>query len=86
MTRQEILDILIQNIKDILFEIEQNSITENMSMKDLGANSIDRMTIIVQSLSDLRLKIQMTELKGVSNIGELVDFLYKKTHETVQKF
>jgi polyketide biosynthesis acyl carrier protein len=46
--------------------------------KDLGANSIDRMDIVTQTMEDLAIKIPLVELAKVQNIQELVDLLYEQ--------
>jgi polyketide biosynthesis acyl carrier protein len=49
---------------------------------DLGANSIDRMDIIVQSMNDLKVKIPMIEFGRLKNIEGIVEVLFANLSNT----
>ncbi|WP_024834504.1 acyl carrier protein [Ruminiclostridium josui] len=78
MTKQEIFCIIKENILEILPDLPEESITIEESLKNLGANSIDRMDIIVDTIERLQLKIPLVEFGMLKNIGEIVDLLYEK--------
>jgi polyketide biosynthesis acyl carrier protein len=47
-------------------------------MKELGANSIDRADVVLQSMEALGVTFPLNELAGVDNIQGLVDFLHAR--------
>lgn len=81
MTKEKIFDVVKKNVLEILPDLSPELITIDGRLKDLGANSIDRMEIVTQTLEDLELVIPLVELGGVGNLRELVDLLDAKKHE-----
>jgi polyketide biosynthesis acyl carrier protein len=73
-----ILDIIKQNVQDIIPTILAEQITPANSLKELGANSIDRAEIIMLTLQALRLKVPLAVFSGAKNIGELVDLIQRE--------
>jgi len=80
MTKNEIFQIVKKNTLEILPKVSEEMITIEQRLKDLGANSIDRMDIVTQTMEDLAIKIPAVELAQVQNIQELVDLLYEKNN------
>ena len=78
MTKDEIFDVLRKDVLFVLPELEPSQITRDASLRDLGANSIDRADIITDTMRTLDLRIRLGELAGLKNIGELVDFLHQQ--------
>ncbi|MBY9086498.1 poly(3-hydroxyalkanoate) depolymerase, partial [Paenibacillus sp. HN-1] len=65
-------------IMEVLTYLEEEEVKIELSLKDLGANSIDRADIAVSSMEALGLKMSMVEFGQVKNIQELVNLLYGK--------
>jgi len=80
MTQAEVFEVVKKNIRDVLFELEGQEIPLTASLKELGANSIDRADIAVQCVEDLQLKIPMIEFAGVQDIAGLVRLLTNKVN------
>jgi polyketide biosynthesis acyl carrier protein len=78
VTKDEILAVIRRHLLDILGKLSPEDVRLDISMRDLGANSIDRVEVILQTMAELSLKIPLVEFGEVSNIGELVDLLYEK--------
>lgn len=78
MTKADVFEIVKENILDILPDVSEEEIQIEGSMKDLGANSIDRADIVVGSMEKLGLKIPLVEFGQLKNIQELVDLLYER--------
>lgn len=76
MTKEEIFAIVQSNIQEVLMDVAHEAIQPDRQLKDLGANSIDRMDIVTMSMEDTKVKIPLVEFAKVSNIGELVDTLH----------
>ena len=78
MGREDIFNIVKRNTLEVLPELSSEMITIEKRLKDLGANSVDRMEIVTMTLEELKLKIPLVELGKLSNIEELVDFLHDR--------
>lgn len=78
MNKEDIFKIIINQCCEILPELREHSFQRTDQMKDLGANSVDRVEIVTMVMQSLSLQIPRVELFGVRNIGELVDALYEK--------
>jgi len=73
MTREEILSAVKKQIKDTLEEVDVDAIDCNLSMRDLGANSLDVIEVVSGTMRDLRIKVPREELEDVNTINQLVD-------------
>jgi polyketide biosynthesis acyl carrier protein len=73
VTKDEIGKIFMECFLEVLPELASKSITTEDSMRDLGANSVDRAEIIMLTLARLKLKIPMVNFAKARNIGELID-------------
>lgn len=78
MTKDEILVQIKSAIREILPEISEMEISREKSLADLGANSIDRTEIIMESMMKLGIKASLVEVASIKNIGDLADFYYSK--------
>lgn len=76
MTKEEIFEVVKRNLLEILPDIDSTRIDPLESMRDLGANSIDRADVVIQSMEALHLKFPLHELGSVANIKGLIDFLH----------
>ena len=78
MTKDEVFTVVKNNILEILTDLDAGKVKADVSMSELGANSIDRMDVVIKSMEDLSLEIPLVEFAKVGNIGGLVDLLYSK--------
>lgn len=76
MTREQIFAIVKKNTLEVLPDVQPDDVRIEGQLKDLGANSIDRVEIVTMSMEDLDLQIPLVELGNVSNISGLVDILH----------
>ncbi|SYX85253.1 acyl carrier protein [Paenibacillus alvei] len=72
MTRESIFQIIVEHIREVLPELAGKQITQEDSLRELGANSVDRMEILVSVMQTLGVKIPMIKFGKASNIGDLV--------------
>ncbi|MCM3291526.1 acyl carrier protein [Paenibacillus sp. MER 180] len=72
MTRESIFQIIVEHIREVLPELAGEQITLEDSLRELGANSVDRMEILVSVMQSLGVKIPMVNFGKASNIGDLV--------------
>ena len=78
MTKEDIFGIIKRNLLEILPDLSEDQIDPAQSMKDLGANSVDRMDVVIQTKEELDLKFPLNELGGVENLQGLTDFFHTK--------
>ncbi len=78
MNKEEIFQIIVNHIREVLPELVEHQIQHSDSLRDLGANSVDRAEVVTLTLESLELNIPRTELFGANNIGELVGLLYEQ--------
>lgn len=78
MTKEEVFGIIRRNLLEILPDLNVEEIVPTQSMKDLGANSVDRMDVVIQTKEALDLKFPLNELGGIENLQGLTDFFHLK--------
>ncbi|MEU1852672.1 phosphopantetheine-binding protein [Streptomyces sp. NPDC019990] len=72
MTEEEIFAVLRAQIVDVLPETADIEITLDHSMRDLGANSIDRMDVVIAAQDELGIKVPNAELTRASDLRSLI--------------
>ncbi|MBV7337988.1 acyl carrier protein [Chloroflexi bacterium TSY] len=80
MTQDEVFTVVKKNIREVLYDLNTDEIPMEASLKDLGANSLDRADITVMCMEELELKIPMVEFGGLTNIQGLVELLTQKVN------
>ncbi len=75
MSKEYVFEAVKKVILEVLPHVEPEIITIDKQLKDVGANSIDRMEIVTMSMQALELKLSLMSFAGVSNIEGLVDVL-----------
>ncbi|BEM28229.1 polyketide biosynthesis acyl-carrier-protein AcpK [Serratia marcescens] len=78
-SKEEIFNVIVNNLLETLPHLDAGDITPEHSMKDLGANSIDRADILLSSMEAIDIIFPLHEAASLKNIGELVSFLHAKT-------
>jgi polyketide biosynthesis acyl carrier protein len=73
MTKQEVIDVIKQNIVDNLDDVNAKDIDPSKTMKDYGANSLDIIEVVSCSMRDLDIRIPRSELADIGNIDQLAD-------------
>jgi polyketide biosynthesis acyl carrier protein len=75
--KEKIFAVIKENTLRILPDARPEEIQIDGSLTDLGANSIDRVEIVLYSLQQLGLKIPAPELHGLKNLRAVVDLFYR---------
>lgn len=73
MTRAQIFDVVRSNIEKIVEEVDISEITEQVSMRDLGADSLQIVEVVSRSMKELKVRVPRTELSRASNLSDLLD-------------
>lgn len=79
MTQQQIVDLIVAHTCEVIPDLQGRHFTPADSLRELGANSIDRSEIIMMTLESLSVSIPLIELAGASNIGELASIIHAKS-------
>lgn len=81
ISKDEILTIVLRHVRNLLPDLDSVEIGPHDSLRDLGANSIDRADIIMDVMQTLSLSIPRVELLGPRNLGELVELIHGKLQQ-----
>ncbi len=73
MTKDEVMQVIKQNIVDNLDDVEMDDIDPSKSMKEYGANSLDMIEVVSTSMRELSIKIPRSELADIETIEQLAD-------------
>jgi polyketide biosynthesis acyl carrier protein len=74
MTKDEVFAVLKKFIMEQLEdEVEESDITIKKSMLDLGANSLDIVEIVSNTMKELKIKIPRDELAKINTMEGLVE-------------
>lgn len=74
-TPEEIFDVVRRHVVQVLSDIDPGQITIDGALRDLGANSIDRMDIVIGVQDELGITVPSKALADVTNLAALVAVL-----------
>ena len=77
MTREEMFGVVKGHIEKIVEGAAGRTITEDLSMRDLGADSLEIVEVVSRSMKDLRIRVPRTELSSAKNLKDLLDLFEK---------
>lgn len=77
MKREEILAVVRSNIVAILDDVPADAVREDVSMRDLGADSLQIVEVVSRSMKELKLKVPRTDLSRAANLSDLLDLFEK---------
>lgn len=77
MTKEAIYELLTGAIVEIIPEIEVDEIQPEISLKDIGANSVDRMDIIVRTMELTQVNIPLVKFGGMKTIKDIVNLIFE---------
>jgi acyl carrier protein len=73
--KQEIFGIVRNHLCTIVETVDPAQVTREVSMRDLGASSLDMVEVVSCSMRELRVRVPRAELSKLNDIGGLVDLL-----------
>ena len=76
MQRREIFKIIKSNVIKVLPDVHPDLITIDKKLKDLGANSVDRVEVVQYTMEDSNLIIPQVELGKANNLCDLTEIFY----------
>ena len=75
MAKKHVYEVVKNAIVQVLPHLKPEMISIEKTLKEVGANSIDRMEVVTISMEELDLKLPLMSFANVSNIEGLVDVL-----------
>ena len=78
-TRDEITDAVSGAVGQILPVVTPAEVRGDRHLKDLGADSLERVEIIMQVLDRLGLRIPLAEFASLPDIDAMVDLLERRS-------
>lgn len=76
-SRAEILDVLAENLRSVVDDSPDGDISEQWSMSDYGADSLEIIEVVSRTLKQLGTKVPRTDLTSAGSIGDLVTLIEK---------
>jgi len=73
MTRADIFQVVKSNITRIVEDVDAAAISEQVSMSELGADSLQVVEVVSRSMKELKLKVPRTELSKAQTLKDLLD-------------
>jgi polyketide biosynthesis acyl carrier protein len=77
MNIEQVFNMIVEHTKEVVYELQEHDFKMTESLKDLGANSIDRSEVIMMTLEGLSLNISLTPLAKAKNMGELASLIHE---------
>lgn len=82
MSEDEILAIISRHTCELLPKLRGHVLKASDSLRELGANSVDRSEIVMMTLESLSLTMPLVETVKAQNIGELAALFHAKLRVT----
>jgi acyl carrier protein len=76
MTRNQVKAVVIKHLVQAVDTLDEAQVDTSVSMKDLGANSLDIVEVVSASMRELKIKVPRSELAKLANVDQLVDLLF----------
>ena len=77
LDKEKIFEVVKANTLKVLPDLVADDVTIDKNLSDLGANSVDRVEVVIYSLEELSLKVPTSELHGIRSLRALVDLLHR---------
>lgn len=82
MNQSTVLEVIVRHAREVVPALANHSFHPDDSLRELGANSIDRSEIVMMTLETLSLSIPLIEVARAGSVGELASILYAKLPRT----
>jgi polyketide biosynthesis acyl carrier protein len=78
MSKEHVFQTIVGHVREVIPKLETHPFKPTDSLRELGANSVDRADIIMMTLESLELNIPLTALARAENIGELATIIHER--------
>jgi len=76
MNRDHVKAVVVKHLVQAIDTLDAGSVDTSVSMKTLGANSLDIVEVVSASMRELKIKVPRSELAKLANVDQLVDLLH----------
>jgi acyl carrier protein len=73
MEKDEIVELLTDELAEQLDGVERDELAPDLSMRDFGANSLDVIEVVTAVMRELDIKIPRSQLADIETINGLAD-------------
>ena len=77
MNREAVKSVVVKHLTQAVDTIDPAKIDTTMSMKDMGANSLDIVEVVSAAMRELKIKVPRSELAKLTNVDQLIDLLHR---------
>ena len=78
MNETNVLEVIIRHAREVIPGLAAHRFSSDDSLRELGANSIDRSEIVMMTMESLSLSIPLIEVARAGSVGELASILHSK--------
>ncbi len=78
MNQQDVFDLITNHAREVIPTLTSHDFKQTDSLRELGANSIDRSEIIMMTLESLSLNMPLIYVARAENIGDLASIIHGK--------
>ncbi len=78
MNVEDVFAIIVKHTKEVIPQLESHNFNLDDSLRELGANSIDRSEIVMMTLESLSLSIPLIHVARAENMGELASIIHER--------
>ena len=75
MTRAEMFAVVKAHIEKIVDGVDPSRISEEISMRDLGADSLDTVELVMEFEDEFELSIPDEEAEKIQTVGQAIDYI-----------
>jgi acyl carrier protein len=73
MERDEIVGIIAKHLAEEIDHVQVDDIEADMTMRDIGANSLDMIEVVSAVMRDIDIKVPRSQLADIDTVGGLAD-------------
>ena len=77
-SRQDIAHAVIESVTEILPAVPAAEVTGHRHLKELGADSVDRVEIILMLLDRLGVELPLSSFADLPNLDSVIDLLHEE--------
>ncbi len=81
MNRDHVKTVVVKHLVQAVDTLDPSKIDTSMSMKDLGANSLDIVEVVSAAMRELKIKVPRAELSKLTNVDQLIDLLHRTAEQ-----
>jgi polyketide biosynthesis acyl carrier protein len=79
LSRDDVLGVVFESVREILPDVDPAGLSSDVHLRDLGADSVDRVEIIMTVLDRLGLDEPLASFTDLTDIDDMVDLLCRRT-------